>query len=107
MERFAEWVIALFTSTHALVLGVIAALTAAWRIVRSVLVRAALSDVRAETITELREEIDYLRANVDYYQAHHTPGGNDGSASTGTLKPNAPTDSSSSKPPDLPGLTWK
>lgn len=102
MGEITTWLNVLLSSTHALVIGIAAALTAAWRIVRSVLVRAALSDVRAETITELRKEIDYLRAKVDYYQAHHTHAGNDGSASTNTLTPSAPTDASSSKPPDRP-----
>lgn len=80
MERFAEWVIALFTSTHALFIGVLTAIAAAWRAVRRVLVAAALSSVREETITELRTEITHLRAEVDYYRAMSRAGGN-GSAS--------------------------
>jgi uncharacterized membrane protein YgcG len=83
VERIAEWVIALFTSTHALVIGLLTAIAAAWRAVRRVLVAAALSSVREETIAELRREIDHLRNEVEYHRSHSRVGGG-GSGSTGT-----------------------
>ena len=83
MERIAEWLSALFLSTHAAVIGLLAVLTGAWRAVRLILVAAALSSVREETITELRREIGHLRAEVEFYRSHSRVGGN-GSASTGT-----------------------
>lgn len=106
MERFAEWVIALFTSTHALFIGVLTAIAAAWRAVRRVLVAAALSSVREETITELRSEIVHLRGEVEYYRSR-AHGGTNGSGSTTPSNASAGNDAKPSTPSAIHGLTWK
>lgn len=106
MGDIGAWLATLLSSTHGLLAGFLAATVAAWRIVRAVLVRAALSDVRAETITELRAEITHLRGEVEYYRSHGR-GGTNGSGSVTPSNASTGSANTTSPPSAQRGLTWK
>lgn len=87
-------------------LAVLAGIGWTWRTVRTVLVKAALSDVRAETITELRSEIVHLRAEVEYYRSRGHGGGTH-SALPPPSNGSTANDAKPSPPSVAHGLTWK
>ena len=106
MGEVTQWLSSALSSTHALVLAVLAGVGWTWRTVKTVLVKAALSDVRAETITELRSEIVHLRAEVEYYRSR----GHGGDTRSGSTTPSSGSTGSDAKPspPSVThGLTWK
>lgn len=70
VEEVFRWLSGWLSSTHALVLAVGTSLATLVRWCRRTYVKAQLSDVREETNQELRKEITYLRADVEYYRSH-------------------------------------